>query len=209
MRACEDCGLPTGKRPNAKLCAACVRVRDRAHRMKRVKGARPCIGCGGPTGMTLGQARRCAPCARLKKNTVSRARQKRKYEANRDAMLQIASKYRATHREAVTARTREWRATPSARLRKHIYDNVRRAKLLSKSVGPFTPADWALICDMHGNRCAYCLRPGLKLTMDHVEPIARGGEHSTENIVPACQPCNSRKHARTLLDFVRRGGLSP
>lgn len=44
--------------------------------------------------------------------------------------------------------------------------------------------------------CAYCLRTDAKLTIDHVIPLSRGGAHTQENIVPACQPCNSRKHAR-------------
>lgn len=44
-------------------------------------------------------------------------------------------------------------------------------------------------------RCAYCRVP-LKLsefTFDHVTPRCRGGETTWDNIVCACQPCNTRK----------------
>lgn len=48
-----------------------------------------------------------------------------------------------------------------------------------------------------GGRCHYCheFKP---LTMDHVIPVSKGGPHTASNIVPACQPCNSRKGARLL-----------
>ena len=39
------------------------------------------------------------------------------------------------------------------------------------------------------------------LTLDHVIPLARGGQHRVENLVAACKPCNSRKHARDALEF--------
>lgn len=47
--------------------------------------------------------------------------------------------------------------------------------------------------------CAYC---GLKkntrdLTFDHVLPRSKGGRTSWENIVTACQPCNTKKAAKT------------
>lgn len=40
-------------------------------------------------------------------------------------------------------------------------------------------------------RCAYC---GARAdTVDHVVPRSRGGDHSWENCVAACSPCNHRK----------------
>lgn len=48
-----------------------------------------------------------------------------------------------------------------------------------------------------GNRCCYCGRHDLPLTVDHVIPKARGGDESWENLVAACLPCNNRKSDRT------------
>jgi len=45
--------------------------------------------------------------------------------------------------------------------------------------------------------CQYCGRETKELTLDHVIPRRRGGEHSWENVVSACVPCNRRKAGRT------------
>ena len=43
--------------------------------------------------------------------------------------------------------------------------------------------------------CQYCAdKPGqLQLTVDHVIPRSRGGDHSWTNLVTACKRCNQRK----------------
>lgn len=48
-----------------------------------------------------------------------------------------------------------------------------------------------------GWRCVYCGRETRDLTLDHVIPRHRGGEHTWENLVSACKPCNHRKAGRT------------
>jgi 5-methylcytosine-specific restriction endonuclease McrA len=45
--------------------------------------------------------------------------------------------------------------------------------------------------------CQYCGRQTKELTLDHVIPKRRDGEHSWENVVSACIPCNRRKGGRT------------
>jgi len=45
--------------------------------------------------------------------------------------------------------------------------------------------------------CQYCGRDGRELTLDHVLPRHRGGEHVWENVVTACIACNHRKAGRT------------
>lgn len=47
------------------------------------------------------------------------------------------------------------------------------------------------------NTCQYCGRKTKELTLDHVIPRRRDGEHSWENVVSACIPCNRRKGGRT------------
>jgi 5-methylcytosine-specific restriction endonuclease McrA len=48
-----------------------------------------------------------------------------------------------------------------------------------------------------GHRCQYCGRQTNQLTIDHVVPRYRGGQHSWENLVAACPQCNRRKGGRT------------
>jgi len=45
--------------------------------------------------------------------------------------------------------------------------------------------------------CQYCGREGRQLTLDHVTPRHQGGEHTWENVVSACIPCNRHKAGRT------------
>ncbi len=45
--------------------------------------------------------------------------------------------------------------------------------------------------------CQYCGKQVRQLTLDHVMPRYRGGEHTWENVVSACVPCNRRKAGRT------------
>ncbi len=46
------------------------------------------------------------------------------------------------------------------------------------------------------HRCQYC-GATRDLTIDHVLPLSRGGGHTWENVVAACQSCNQRKGNRT------------
>lgn len=61
-----------------------------------------------------------------------------------------------------------------------------------------------------GHRCQYCGAPAESI--DHVHPRSKGGEHTWENVVAACRPCNVRKRDRLLPDTsmtLRRPPLAP
>ena len=47
--------------------------------------------------------------------------------------------------------------------------------------------------------CYFCSKQfsAKELTMDHLTPLARGGQSTKGNIVPACKECNTKK--RTML----------
>lgn len=45
--------------------------------------------------------------------------------------------------------------------------------------------------------CQYCRKETRQLTLDHVIPRYRGGQHTWENVVSACVPCNRHKAGRT------------
>ena len=53
----------------------------------------------------------------------------------------------------------------------------------------------------HIDQRTHCIYCGTKLTqenrtIDHMNPLSRGGMHSASNVVECCKPCNSRKHAK-------------
>ena len=50
------------------------------------------------------------------------------------------------------------------------------------------------------NVCSYC---GSKATtVDHVNPVSRGGNHEEGNLAAACKSCNSRKKDRPVVEFL-------
>lgn len=51
--------------------------------------------------------------------------------------------------------------------------------------------------------CSYCNAWSDKLTRDHITPVAEGGTDDPDNIVVACQPCNSKKHTKSLLQVAQ------
>ncbi len=51
------------------------------------------------------------------------------------------------------------------------------------------------ILELHDYRCVYCgerLDPS-DLTVDHVQPRVKGGDHSRGNLVACCKRCNTEK----------------
>ena len=52
--------------------------------------------------------------------------------------------------------------------------------------------------------CQYCGLRGANMTLDHVVPRSRGGQHTWDNVVTACKSCNHRKAGRT----PRESGMS-
>lgn len=51
------------------------------------------------------------------------------------------------------------------------------------------------VLERHGYRCVYCGEQfdAVELTLDHVQPIMRGGDHSEGNLVACCVGCNLEK----------------
>jgi hypothetical protein len=60
------------------------------------------------------------------------------------------------------------------------------------------------IFERDGHRCVYCggTPPVQEMTVDHVEPRAKGGDHSAGNLVACCRPCNRLKGGRAAWLFL-------
>ena len=54
--------------------------------------------------------------------------------------------------------------------------------------------------------CEHCGRKfqPKALTMDHLVPLARGGESTKNNVVPSCKECNAKKKLDTPVDALFR-----
>lgn len=96
---------------------------------------------------------------------------------------------------------REWQQqNPRYADVKRQWTAARRARKASLPTYEVSERDWRRLCQRHDNRCAYCGARS-KLTMDHVVPIDRGGQHSIGNLLPACGSCNSSKGPKLLVEW--------
>lgn len=52
-----------------------------------------------------------------------------------------------------------------------------------------------------GGACVYCLSRANPLSLDHLIPRGKGGNHESTNLVTACIPCNSKRRLMSLRHF--------
>jgi 5-methylcytosine-specific restriction endonuclease McrA len=57
--------------------------------------------------------------------------------------------------------------------------------------------------------CQYCGEESRHLTLDHVMPRFRGGQHTWENVVSSCAACNRKKAGRTPKEANMKLGRQP
>ena len=55
-------------------------------------------------------------------------------------------------------------------------------------------------------RCVYCgeIHPESELTLAHVQPRVKGGDHSDGNLVTACKACNAAKGGEAAWSYLSR-----
>jgi hypothetical protein len=115
------------------------------------------------------------------------------YHNNKEKAAESKKRYLEQHPN----QQREWRAKNPDKV--VVYTENRRARIKGNG-GTYTLDEWKSLCDRYGNKCLRCGRSDVKLTPDHVMPIAKGGSNSIDNIQPLCRSCNSWKNAR-YMDF--------
>lgn len=97
---------------------------------------------------------------------------------------------------AARARTKEWvKKNPDAAKLQWARSKAARRNC---KVRDLSAAQWRAILEYFDNRCAYCLGPLSIASIDHIDPVTRGGDHTAANVVPACASCNSKKNDRPI-----------
>lgn len=79
--------------------------------------------------------------------------------------------------------------------------HAKRRSNLKNIIADLTASEWKDILKKFGNKCAYCGNDFTKKTpptQDHVVPISKGGNHTKDNVVPSCKPCNSKKRDKLI-----------
>lgn len=151
-----------------------------------------CPQCGGPRARNRGNELRCTPC-RDRRNKSWRAanadaivqRRAAKYQENRDAVIAKVAAYLASHPEV--------RTTAASNRRARKLDGVC-------DHGPRCVTS-VIYRQIKVSQCVYCGEPATE--GDHLVPLARGGKHCRENIVPACKKCNCSKGTKSADEYMR------
>jgi 5-methylcytosine-specific restriction endonuclease McrA len=125
------------------------------------------------------------------------------YSKEGDTLRENARAYRERNKEKEAARWARWAEKNRTRL--IIKKAVRRVRTRSEC-GELTVADVTEVTNLQRGRCAFC-KVGGKLTVDHIQPLSKGGEHTRRNIQMLCKPCNSQKNNTDPIIFSRKRGL--
>jgi 5-methylcytosine-specific restriction endonuclease McrA len=144
-----------------------------------------------------------------------RERTRAYFEKNRDQELarlaawQAANpvrtrEYRKAWAEANPDRVRAYHEKHYAKpeRKQYLRDLSRYRRTVEKGSGGevITGETWLIIVDLFGSKCCYCDKTG-KLTIEHIDPISRGGKHAVSNLAPACDYCNKAKKTKTVEQF--------
>jgi 5-methylcytosine-specific restriction endonuclease McrA len=87
-----------------------------------------------------------------------------------------------------------------ARARRLIHDHRTRARRDGAILDYDLPEIRALIAS--AVTCRWCRAPlAFDLSLDHVRPIARGGEHRLSNLVAVCRRCQALKGMLSGIEF--------
>lgn len=153
--------------------------------------------------------RRCGPC-------------KREYGAkwhvaNPERTHEYSARWRAAHPEGDREHGRTWHeahpeyarehaakwiaANPERRRTNNRNHAARRRARIAQVLATLTPQEWEAILEAAGYACVYCGATE-HITQDHLVPISRGGDHTANNVAPACDSCNSQKHTKTVAEFL-------
>lgn len=128
-------------------------------------------------------------------NKDRRLKQMKQYRLeNYQKTLETSRRYYKNNAKKVCKRTSQYKKDNPDKRR--TWDNNRRARE-QQSEGSYTTEEWLELCDFHGNKCLCCGKTDVKLTVDHVVPLKKGGSNLITNIQPLCLPCNLSKYIKT------------
>lgn len=155
----------------------------------------------------------CKSCRSLhqKEHPVQTRKKVQKYrDANKEKVNAAYREYLKNNKEKENLRHKIYRLLNLEKVKgkeKKYYKNNPekiRAKSMKRHAAKrgaggrgVTAEQWIDIVNKYDGKCLCC---GIykKMTMDHVIPLIKGGDHDVNNIQPLCQSCNSKKGVKTI-----------
>lgn len=116
-----------------------------------------------------------------------------------------AQAWRDNNKDRVKANTNAYYATHKERMR----PGRKAAKAHRRSIGSIEPGFVSRLMSMQQGKCA-CCRTVIKhkpYHLDHIMPIAKGGDNAKGNLQLLCPRCNLKKSAKHPIDFMQSRGF--
>ena len=136
---------------------------------------------------------------------VQKAAKRIKYTENSEAFILRSKTYRAENKDKVRDSQLKWhQKNPDAR---RTYHGNRRARLKNQT-GKLSVGLAKSLFALQRGKCACCgksLDDGYHL--DHIMPLALGGENIDSNMQLLTQRCNNQKYSKHPVDFMQERGF--
>lgn len=122
-------------------------------------------------------------------------------EANREYVRQFArDRYRANAEAFRAAKLAEYYANPQAFMARNLVRKARIKDAVCEHGAGCVTSEF--LAGLYSQQCTYC--DSAAQHADHFEPLATGGLHCRDNLVPACGPCNASKKASDPWEWMAR-----
>lgn len=151
---------------------------------------KPCRVCGARDRYANHQ---CRPCSIARKEKWRLANPEKARQSVKDSIAKKPDHY-AMLRKKWNIENKEY---------KKILTNNRRRKL---AAGKLSKGISDILLVKQKNKCAACKCNLVSHHIDHIIPIALGGDNTDDNIQLLCPSCNLRKNAKHPVEFMQSLG---
>ncbi len=158
----------------------------------------------------------CRACVSEKAKAAYQTNKQRAIERAKSWALANPEKVRAIKKKSAekllisrrSIRTLQARIRRAANLPKfRLYGIIAAARRRAREAaakGKISRFSYAAILRSANGFCQYCGLPSKALALDHIVPLSKGGRNSSNNLMPCCKSCNSKKGVRELSDWLDR-----
>lgn len=138
------------------------------------------------------------PEAKVKKAEQDKAY----YLKNKEKISDYYKNWAKANKEHLRAYWKQWYHDnlEHARMQSRVSSHRRLERVVENGNNTLTLKEIEKLLDKHPF-CAYCGESDKKLTIDHIIPLAKGGQNCIENINIACMSCNLSKGDKLLSEW--------
>lgn len=148
-----------------------------------------------------------------KRNWDEHTKRRKEYEQkNKEILAEKRRRYNLENKEIVAKRKKEYAEKNKEKYSKYYLEYARknrdkckikrhkREAKLKRLPSTLTKEQWDATFKHFDYSCAYC---GSKeqIEQEHFVPLAKGGEFTHNNIIPACKSCNCSKQDRDFFEW--------